>query len=118
MNVTKIAFDPKRREVSSQYGKAIGKILLDNREIVKATLFKALQEGDVIRTAKMSGYTDFFKDMTTSGKLRADILEQLINQFEKLIEDGFGFNAALYQLMEEGWVEKIGNFDLPGKNNG
>lgn len=112
MKKTKIAFDPKRREINSEPSPDIVRARKDVRFAMRAFILNALTDGDIIRSLQMSGHPDLASQTVNGNELQAKALEQLINQFETYIRIGFGFNAAIYQLMEDGWVEKIGNFDL------
>ena len=118
MKPTKIAFDPKRQEIKVNCRANNGKALLDVRLAMRALILNALTDGDIVRTLKMTGHPAVARDVANGNELHAKALEQLIDQFELYIRHGFGFNAAIYQLMEDGWAEKIGNFVLQEIDNG
>lgn len=118
MKPTKIAFDPNRGEIKARGGTDKGKALLDVRLAMRDLILNAMTDGDIVRTLKMTGHPSLARAIANGNELHAKALEQLIDQFELYINKGFGFNAAIYQLMEDGWVEKIGNFVLQEFDNG
>ncbi|WP_198321690.1 MULTISPECIES: hypothetical protein [Methylococcus] len=106
---TKLTIDPQR--ITSPEHAEIAQQVGEIRMHATNQILSYVVRGDVVRTFRMTGHAADAIRAIGGNELKARVLVQLIDRFEYLICQGFGLTAALYELLDEGWLIKIENFE-------
>jgi hypothetical protein len=107
MSPTKIAFDPMVIPDSQPMARELNEI----RRSMTVTLTANLRIADLVRSFQLCGKKDLAIQAARGNEIAAKHYVQMIDRFEALIMQGFGFSAALHQMLAEDWLIKLSNFE-------
>lgn len=106
MQPTKIALDP-----CFQHDYPEADLMNELKKSSTILLTSELRAADLVRTFQLIKSNDLAIKAAGGNEIKARFYVQLINRFEELIHAGWGFSAALYQMLAEKWLINLSNFD-------
>jgi hypothetical protein len=107
MKPTKIAFDPNHIEGND----AVTQQLNEISKHMTVMLTSHLRVADLVRSCELIGNHALATEVTKGNELKVKFYQQMIDRFESLMKQGFGFSAALYQMRSEDWLVRLSNFE-------